>query len=277
MNQLYKYVGITRQAIHQYCKRQDAFDNKVLCLLSEVEELRKEHPGCGLEKIYYSLNPDFIGRDRFLHLFMELGFRLKKRINYKRTTYSVSSKYKNLIKGLSVTAPSVVWQSDITYYDVNNKFYYVVFIIDVYTKIIVGYNVSDNMRATANVKALEMALLNYKAPLIHHSDRGGQYIYNEYINLLTDNNCKISMCKSSQDNAYAERINRTIKEEYLDHWGPKDFKQLKNQTKRAVDHYNNKRIHNSLDRMQPKAFIQYWQKQKKQNRKTVNIFNNELV
>jgi hypothetical protein len=277
MSQLYNYIGITRQAIAQYSKRQTAFDDKVLCLLSEVEELRKEHPGCGVEKMYYSLDPDFIGRDRFIELFMDLGFRLKKRINYKRTTYAVSSKYQNLIKGLSVSAPSVVWQSDITYYDINDKFYYVVFIIDVYTKIIVGYTVSDNMRATANVDAMKMALENYKAPLIHHSDRGGQYVYNEYITLLEANKCKISMCKSSQDNAYAERINRTIKEEYLDHWKPSDFKQLKQLTQRAVINYNNKRIHNSLDRMRPAGFVEKWKNQLKKDRKTVNIFNNETV
>ncbi len=277
MSQLYKYVGITRQALDQYRRRQDVFDNRVLCLLAEVEELRKEHPGCGLEKMYYSLNPDFIGRDRFIELFMDLGFRIKKRINYKRTTYSVASKYTNLIKGLSISAPSIVWQSDITYYDVNDKFYYVVFIIDVYTKVIVGYTVSDNMRATANVTALEMALMNNKPPVIHHSDRGGQYIYSEYINLLEANKCKISMCKSSQDNAYAERINRTIKEEYLDYWQPRDFKQLKNDTKRAVEHYNNKRIHNNLERSKPSAFAQNWKKQLIKDKKTINIFNNELI
>ncbi len=277
MSRLYKYVGVTRQAINQYCTRQEAFDNRVLCLLSEVEELRGEHPGCGVEKMYYSLNPDFIGRDRFIELFMDLGFRVKKRINYKRTTYAVSSKYKNLIKGLAISAPSVVWQSDITYYDINDKFYYVVFIIDVYTKIIVGYTVSENMRATANVKAMKMALSNYKAPIVHHSDRGGQYVYNEYITLLEENKCKISMCKSSQDNAYAERINRTIKEEYLDHWKPSDLKQLKACTQRAVNHYNNKRIHNSLNRMKPKAFTQKWEKQQIKDRIIVSIYNNEVV
>ena len=198
-------------------------------------------------------------------------------VNYKRTTYSVASKYTNLIKGLSISEPNIVWQSDITYYDVNDRFYYVVFIIDVYTKVIVGYTVSDNLRATANVKALEMAFMNHKPPLIHHSDRGGQYIYSEYINLLEDNNCKISMCKSSQDNAYAERINRTIKEEYLDYWHPSDFKQLKKDTKRAVEHYNTRRIHNNLDRKKPEAFVQNWKKQAKKDRKTVNIFNNETI
>lgn len=277
MSQLYKYIGVTRQAIAQYRRRQEVFDHKVFCLLAEAEELRKEHPGCGVEKMYYSLNPGFIGRDKFIEIFMDLGFRLKKRINYKRTTYAVASAYRNLIKGLSVSAPSIVWQSDITYYDINDKFYYVVFIIDVYTKIIVGYSVSDNMRATANVEAMQMALINYEAPEIHHSDRGGQYIYKEYVTLLEENNCKISMCRSSQDNAYAERINRTIKEEYLDHWKPTDFKQLKHYTQKAVNHYNNKRIHNSLDRMKPEAFIQNWRKQKNKDRKTLIIYNNELV
>lgn len=263
MNHLYKYVGITRQAIAQYSKRQQAFDNKVLCLLAEAEELRKEHPGCGVEKIYYTLKPDFIGRDRFIELFMDMGFRLKKRINYRRTTYAVASKYHNLIRGLSISAPGIVWQSDITYYEVSNRFYYVVFIMDVYTKIIVGYQVSDNMRATANIKAMEMALTTYKAPSIHHSDRGSQYVYSQYIKLLQDNKCDISMCKSSQDNAYAERINKTIKEEYLDYWKPSDFKELTAYTCKAVNHYNNKRIHNNLDRMRPLEFMETWKTQKK--------------
>lgn len=277
MSQLYNYVGISRQAVCQYSKRQASFDQKVLCLLSEVEELRKDHPGCGVEKMYYSLNPDFIGRDRFIELFMDLGFRLKRRINYRRTTYSVASKYTNLIRGIAISAPGVVWQSDITYYDVNNRFYYVVFIIDVYTKMIVGYNVGDNMRATANVKALQMALQKHKAPLIHHSDRGGQYVYREYISLLKVNKCKISMCKSSQDNAYAERINRTIKEEYLDHWKPTDLKQLKHGVAKAVKHYNNERIHNNLNRTNPVLFAQQWVTLKKEKRKIINIFNNETV
>lgn len=85
------------------------------------------------------------------------------------------------------------------------------------------------------------------------------------------------MSKSSQDNAYVERVNRTIKEEYLDHWKPPDFKQLKRDTQRSVNHYNNKRIHNSLDRMSPIGFTKNWGKQKEENRKVVNIFNNELV
>lgn len=277
MSELYKYIGISRQAVAQSAVRQSSFNDQSLSLLREVEELRREHPGCGVEKMYDTLKPAFLGRDKFVELFMDMGFRLKKKHNYKRTTYAVSSKYTNLIKGMRITAPNVVWQSDITYYEVAGRFFYVVFIIDVYTKIIVGYQVSDNMRATANLKAMEMALRNNEAPLIHHSDRGGQYIYGVYISLLLANGCQISMCKSSQDNAYAERINRTIKEEYLDYWKPANFTELKAFTKRAVKHYNNYRGHKTLKKMTPMAFKEKWNKQTEKERRTEVIFNNEIV
>ncbi|MGM0934980.1 MAG: DDE-type integrase/transposase/recombinase, partial [Bacteroidota bacterium] len=108
------------------------------------------HPGCGVEKMYYTLKPGFIGRDRFVETFIQLGYRLKRKKNYRRTTIAGKIYYPNKIKGLEINTPSVVWQSDITYYRVGDKFYYAVFIIDVYTKKVVGYRVSDHMRGTAN-------------------------------------------------------------------------------------------------------------------------------
>lgn len=275
MNQLYKIAGISKQAVNQYAKRQLAFDEKVSYLVIEAEELRKEHPGCGVEKMYSALKPDFIGRDRFIALFMDLGFRLKKKRNYKRTTYASSVYYPNLIKGMKVYAPSMVWQSDITYIYVAEKFYYAVFIIDVFTKKIVGYQVSNHMRATSNVKALEMALKRNKAPMVHHSDRGSQYIYKEYVKTLNANNCQISMALSAQDNAYAERINRTIKEEYLDYWKPKSFEQLKRYTNNAVKHYNNERPHNNIGKLSPVDFESKWSENQLDFNSTVTIFDNE--
>ena len=275
MNALYKTLNISKQAVYQYDKRQELYDSKIRVLLLEAEELRKEHPGCGVEKMYTTLKPDFIGRDRFVTLFMELGFRLNKKQNYRRTTYAGSIYYPNLIKGMYINAPSIIWQSDITYIYVTDKFYYAVFIIDVFTKIIVGYQVSDHMRATANIKALNMALKEYKAPLIHHSDKGSQYTSKQYINLLEANNSQISMASSAQDNAYAERINRTIKEEYLDYWKPKNYNQLKRHLKKAVWHYNNKRPHNNIGKLAPVVFKKMWDKNKLVNNNNFTIFDNE--
>jgi putative transposase len=274
MNQLYKAVGISKQAVSQHAQRQGRFNEQLAGLVGEAEVLRQEHPGCGVEKMYHILKPDFLGRDKFIEVFMELGFRLKRAKNYHRTTYSIATNYPNLIQGMEVAAPSVVWQSDITYYRVGEQFYYAVFIIDVYTKKIVGYQVSDHMRATANVKALQTALNNNKAPVIHHSDKGGQYLYHKYIKLLRSRDCRISMAESAQDNAYAERINRTIKEEYLDHWKPKNLEELKCFTRKAVENYNNKRGHKSLQMRTPAGFEQEYYKNHSSAKPIITIFNN---
>src|SRR5699024_1371596 len=125
-----------------------------------------------------------------------------------------------------VSSPAVVWQSDITYIPMGDRFYYVVFIVDIYSKRIVGYKVSSNMRATANYEALAMALKVHAAALIHHSDRGSQYASSGYIDKLKSSGTRISMGLTAQENAYVERLNRTIKDEYLDHWKPRTFDQL---------------------------------------------------
>ncbi|MFC0877351.1 IS3 family transposase [Saccharicrinis sp. FJH2] len=277
LNELYRTIGISKQAVCQYHNRQEAFDSKLFQLITEAEELRSDHPGCGVEKMYYTLKPDFIGRDRFIETMMQLGYRLKRKKNYRRTTHAGKIYYPNLIKGMIVSAPSVIWQSDITYIPIGNQHYYAVFIIDVYTKKIVGYSITDHMRATANLKALKMALKDNKAPQIHHSDRGSQYTYKPYIDMLKQNGTQISMAQSAQDNAYAERINRTIKEEYLDHWKPTSYSMLQVMIKRAVENYNNHRVHNYLGRQTPTVFEQRFSLMASHQRKNMTIFNNEVL
>jgi hypothetical protein len=246
LNELYRQLGISKQAVHQYQQRQHAFDQKMAGLIIEADELRAEHPGCGVEKMYYTLNPDFIGRDRFIETFMELGYRVKKIKNYHRTTIPSWLKYPNLIEGLVVSNTNMVWQSDITYFELGGRFYYIVFILDVYSRKIVGYAVSESLRAEANIRALKMALQDRQAPLVHHSDRGSQYIDKRYVKMLTDEGTRISMGLQAQDNAYAERVNGIIKNEYLKKKKLTTLSSLRSALKRAVEHYNNKRIHRSL-------------------------------
>ena len=277
MSQLYQSVGISKQAIHQYSKRQTIFDYKVSQLILEVDELRAEHPGCGVEKMYYTLLPDFIGRDRFVELFMRLGYKVVRKKNYRRTTIASKIYYPNLIKGLIISKPSQIWQSDITYINLGNSFCYAVFIIDVYTKKIVGFNVGENMRAEANIKALKMALRNNKSPAFHHSDRGSQYTYKPYIKILKENNCKISMSLTAQDNAFAERINRTIKEEYLYYRNIDSISKTQYEVKKAVNHYNQKRPHRNLKNKTPIQFEIEWKKLEESKRQKLFIFDNEKL
>lgn len=273
MNKLYKTIGITKQAVAQYERRQKVFDEKIMALTLEADELREAHPGCGVEKMYHTLRPDFIGRDRFVETFMSLGYRLKRTKSYRVTTRRGPWYYPNLIEGLEINKGSEVWQSDITYIRVGERFYYAVFIIDVYTKKVVGYSISDHMRATANVQAMKMALKEHDPPRIHHSDRGSQYIYEGYINLLKKNEITPSMGKMAQENAYAERINGTIKNEFIKHWKPKSFRQLKTMTKKAVRYYNHDRPHDSLGKLSPENFIQQLSKNNKKQGKSMTIFN----
>jgi putative transposase len=249
MKSVLKIAGTSRQATHKYFNQQAVFQEKLAGLILEVDILRDEHPGCGVEKMYRTLYPDWLGRDNFIALFMTLGYRVRIQKNYQRTTIPVHSQYENLIQGLMVQDKNVVWQTDITYILIGTQFFYLVFIIDVYTRVILGYQASDHLRAEANLMALRMAIKNSSGSLynlIHHSDRGSQYISKLYIGLLNKMGIKISMGAKAQDNAYAERINGTIKNEYLKYWKPKNLKELQQMLKKAVTHYNNKRIHNGL-------------------------------
>lgn len=260
MEAVYRTAGISKQAHNQYMIAQQEFNDKLSLLVLEADMLRSEHPGCGVEKMYQTLNPSWLGRDKFIELFMGLGYRVKRPKNYIRTTVPSHLDYPNLITGLLVTDINRVWQSDITYYYTPDDGYcYMVFIIDIYSKEIIGYAVSGHMRAEANIQALKMAFKHNKGlslhELIHHSDRGSQYGSRDYTELLTQNGIWISMGLQAQDNAYAERLNGTIKNEYLKYFKVNNLKELKRRTSSAVRNYNHKRMHNHLPgRVPPVTF-----------------------
>lgn len=181
LNALYETVGVSKQAVYQAKQRKEIFDRELLEQVALADELKEVHPGCGVEKMYYTLKPAHIGRDIFCDLFLSMGYGVKRVKNYHRTTYSGGMRYPNLIEGLIVNRPFQVIQSDITYFKLHDEHYYLVFIIDVYTRLVVGYAVSDNLRTEANIKALKMAfqLMDYQPwGAIHHSDRGSHH-YNQ--------------------------------------------------------------------------------------------------
>jgi len=242
-------LQISKQAVHQHSQREKVFNDKLSSLLTEVDVLRNEHPGCGVEKMYYTLCPDWIGRDKFIETMMSLGYGIKPIKSFIRTTIPACYKYPNLIEGMLLWDKNQLWQSDITYILVGDRYYYLVFIVDVYTKIILGYQASDHLRAEANRAALRMAMRKCNGSihgLIHHSDRGSQYVDTAYTQTLLRHKAYISMGLKAQDNAYAERVNGIIKDEYLKYREMASLADLKKEVKKAVNHYNEKRIHGSL-------------------------------
>jgi putative transposase len=259
MKDLFLLLGISKQAYSQALNRAKVLGQKEHLYINWIHEIREIHPGMGLRKMYEQFQPEGIGRDAFISLGLKEGFRLRSIVNPVRTTKSIkSNRYFNLLGGKRFTGVNQIWSSDIFYFPFKGAHNYVVLIMDVYSRRIIGYNIADNMRAENNVKALQMALSlrgvsDYKKQLIHHSDRGSQYIADLYTGLLDDYNIEISMCNDVLENAHMERANGTIKNEYLNRWEIKNEKELGRKLKAACEGYNN-RAHKSLSRKTPIEF-----------------------
>lgn len=257
LNRLYQAVDIRKQSMHQWLDRQLLLQDEWEQLLSVVKDIRVEHPGMSARKLYHMVQPSTIGRDRFISMCMDWGLRLQVKSNPARTTNSLGvTRFPNLIKGLQVTRTNQVWVSDITYYRIGNRFYYLTFIMDLKSRFIVGHCVSKTLSThDTTLPALKMALSLSKVPkgLILHSDGGGQYYSKEYLEMTNKRGMKNSMTRDTGENNHAERINGTIKNQYLSGYMPTTFEGLVNQTKRAVDNYNYTRPHESLNLTTPSS------------------------
>jgi putative transposase len=260
MTHMYAMLSMSRQNVSQKILRsctQALTEETIVDLASQI---RQTHPQMGCRKMYWkNLSQLPVGRDHCERVLLSKGFRVQFPVNYKRTTYSIGRLYHaNLIEGLALNELNQVWQSDITYFEVKNKFFYLVFIQDVYSRRIVGWSADESLWANANIRALQRAIVLRKGNLnglIHHSDRGGQYIDKRYTKLLKAQGAKISMCQHAWENAYCERVNGIIKNEYLKHWKIGSFEELEQAVERAVNLYNNDRPHWSLpERLSPAKF-----------------------
>jgi len=162
-----------------------------------------------------------IGRDAFFQLLRENGLLIKRRRSYAVTTNSnhLYKKFPDLVNQSEALMSEEIWVSDITYIRMKSGFLYLSLVSDAYSRKIVGYNLSADLKADGCIKALQMALnsrIYPQRPLIHHSDRGIQYYCNAYVDLLQQYRLHISMTQSGSpyDNAIAERINGILKSEF---------------------------------------------------------------
>lgn len=258
MNQVFRYTGYSKQAFHQKMDRKLHELEERLLLLPIIAELREEHPGIAARQLYLILRPENLGRDRFESLCFEHGFKLERPMAYKRTTDSTGViRFPNLIAGIEFTTINQAWSSDITYYEIAGIFYYLTFIIDLFSRKIVGFSISKSLQTEqTTLPALQMALDDrLPAPgLIFHSDGGGQYYSKVFLKLTQDHQIKNSMCDMAYENPHAERINGTIKNQYLKGYKPQDYLSLVKMTKRSVKNYNAVRPHQSLKNMTPEAY-----------------------
>ena len=260
MQDIYLLNGVSKQGHHQALQRERAWESKTVFYIALMHEIREVHPAMGLRTMYEMSLPEGIGRDAFIFLGLQAGFRLHIAPNPVRTTFSIPSRrYPNLLEGRAFTDVNQIWTSDITYFFYEQRYYYIVLIMDVYSRRIVGWSMADNMRAQNNVAALRMALIlrgvkNYHQNLIHHSDRGAQYTSDAYTELLSEQGILISMCQEVYENTHIERVNGTIKNQYLKHYTIPNAKALTHYLNKAIETYNGKKPHQALKGKSPIQF-----------------------
>lgn len=265
--------GVSRQAWYKAMARQEQVDYEEGIILWEVERIREKMPRMGTDKLHFELQRRGIytqwsikmGRDKLNTLLSNYGLLSKKERNKVKTTDSRHPfrKYSDLFKGREITGVNQAWVGDITYIPVWKGFSYLSLITDVYSRKIVGWHLSKDLSAKGCAEALKKAIAQAKRSktkvdftgLMHHSDRGIQYCSYEYTGLLKSEKIRISMTQSGDpyDNALAERMNRIIKEEFLENRSFSSHQQAYAAIEKAVGVYNSEYPHGSLDYQTPNA------------------------
>ena len=251
-------MGYSPQAYYKHNKK--ALINQVneKFILEQIDAIRKHQPRCGGRKLFIMLQPFFkehnisMGRDKFFDVLKRNKLLVRRT---KRSVHTTDSKhhfyrYPNLVKGFTPLKAHELWVADITYIPLKERFAYLFLITDAYSRKIVGFHVSDDMKVNSAVVALKKALAQ-KPPetiVIHHSDRGIQYCSTEYVNLLQQQHAMISMTNNGDplENAIAERINGILKTELISSYY-NDIDAASVHISRCITIYNYRRRHSSLN------------------------------
>lgn len=231
-------------------------------LLADLEQVLGEFPRYGTRRAAHQLRrPPYgyqINRKRVQRLMRQQDWLQPVKRQGYRTTNSKHPypRYANLVENLLVTRPDQVWVADITYIRLGAGFVFLAVLMDVFTRAIRGWCLSRSLDVSLSLRALERGLQE-RQPEIHHSDQGIQYAARDYVKVLQRHTIQISMAAVGQpeENGYAERLMRTIKEEEVDLSDYRDFADAQSQIGRFLeDVYNHKRIHSSLGYLTPVEF-----------------------
>jgi transposase InsO family protein len=205
---------------------------------------------------------------RVRRLMAEMGLQGKAPARRRRTTDSRHDfpRYPNLVDGLEVTRPDHVWVADITYVRLREEFVYLAVLMDVFTRRLLGWELGRSLDKGLTLAALRRALARGRRPEVHHSDQGVQFAATAYTDLPVGRDVAISMAAvgKPEENGFAERLMRTIREEEIDLSEYRDFADALGQLGRFLDdEYNRKRIHSALGYLTPAEFEQRWLREQK--------------
>jgi len=227
-----------------------------LRIMERMDRMYGEDPTRGTRRYRRDLKlvDIHISRDKVRRLMKIM--RIKTIYCKPRTTVidPAAYKYPYLLRGLDITQANQVWQIDISYVPMEGGFMYLVAIIDVYSRFIVGWDISNSMQASWVVETLKEAIARYEAPLIINSDQGTQFTSGEYIGYLKGlKTVQISMDGKGRatDNAHIERFFRTIKHDKIYLHMPENGQELFTLCTEFIEFYNTRRGHSSIEGLPP--------------------------
>ena len=255
MRQICEVLGFNKSTFY-YQPRIDASE---AVLRSEIQRLAAAYPTYGYRRITKLLVSEghTVGHKRVARLMKEenLSVSVKRAC---QTTHSTDGPqpWQNHLKTLEVCRCDQVWVGDITYVRLKHRFIYVALLMDVFTRMIRGWKLSQHLTQALTLKPLEQALHD-RVPEMHHSDQGVQYLSNDYISLLRQQGVEISVAHRGRpwENGYAERLIRTLKEEEV-HLN--EYQNI-HEARERIEHfitqvYHLKRPHSALGYLTPLEF-----------------------
>ena len=224
-------------------------------LKCEIKQEYILHPFYGYRKIFRALDDKSIPvtESRVRRLMIEMGLQAiypKPKLSQPGKGHK---KYPYLLRNMKIEYINQVWATDITYLKLNGVYVYLVAIIDLFSRKVLAWNVSNTIDASFCVEALQEAIEIYGAPEIFNTDQGSQFTSEEFTGKLNEYNVKISMDGKGRalDNVYVERLWRSLKYENIFLNDYRNLKDLKGGVNLYFEFYNTERYHQSLDYQTP--------------------------
>ena len=256
VRQICEVLGFTRSNLY-YQPKQDPCE---AVLRDEIETLALRYPTYGYRRIRKLLlrMGYTVGYKRVARLMKALNVSVSvKRVCQTMPSVEGTRPWVNRLKDLQVCRCDQVWVGDITYVHLKRRFIYVVLLMDVFTRMIRGWHLSQDLTQSLTLKPLETAL-GQSIPEIHHSDQGVQYLSKAYLSTLRHHgNLEISVARRGcpWENGYAERLIRTLKEEEVHLNAYEDIHEARARIGHFITQvYNQKRPHSALGYLTPVEF-----------------------
>jgi putative transposase len=245
-------LGVNRSSLY-YQPVEPSQEDLMLCRLLDEQYLETPFYGSRRMTVWLQKQGYDVNRKRVQRLMRQLGLEAlypKPKLTQRHPDHTV---YPYLLRGVSVTKANQVWCTDITYLPVLKGHYYLIVIMDWYSRKVLAWRVSNTLEVEFCVAALEAALLDYGNPEIFNSDQGSQFTSEAFTTCLKRAEVLISMDGRGRylDNIFIERLWRSLKYELIYLMAFEDGKHLYREVKKWFDWYNEERSHQSLDYQTP--------------------------